>query len=118
MRVERDLHFRWMTLGLRGLRDGDLGRLEVAQGRCLAGTALRGAAGTLAWLAVFAWAWLPLHRMLPVRADAALAMLPLWSPAVAVGTLAELYGSRSGLRWLGAGALGAALLVLVLEGGG
>ena len=40
------------------------------------------------------------------------------APAVAVGTLAELYGSRSGLRWLGAGAVGAALLVLVLEGGG
>jgi len=109
IRAERQLHFRWMTAGLRSLRDGRLERLERAQRLCLAATALRGAAGALLWLGVFRLAWLPAFERLPTATKAALAVLPLLTGPLAVAALLELYGTRSGLRWLGIGlAAGAA----------
>ncbi len=103
LRFERRLNLRWMISGLRGVGGGRLGSLEEAQGRCLAATALRGGVGVLGWFAVCRWAWLPLLDGLPEPIGPALAVVPLLIVPLGAGALIEIYGTRSGLRWMLAG---------------
>jgi mannose/fructose/N-acetylgalactosamine-specific phosphotransferase system component IIC len=103
VRWESRIHSRLMLTGLRGLRDGRYGQLDRAHQRCLLIAAARGALTMLIWGALAAWVWLPLFDGLPERLRTAMGFLPWLTPALAVGTLGELYGSRRGVMWLGGG---------------
>lgn len=118
LRWQSRLHSRLMLGGLRGLRGGRYESLERAHLRCVWATALRGALFTLAWTGLALTIWLPLFARLPGRLIAALAYLPWLAPAVAIGTLGELYGRRRGLTWVGGGLLAALALAWSLGGGG
>lgn len=118
--LERRLRIGWSAASLRNLRDGNTRRLDQAQRRCLTVTLARGAATTVIWGLVAVKVWIPAASRLPILLGDAMAIMPALCPAVAVGALAELYGSRRGLRWLGMGLLGSlavAWLVALRVGG-
>lgn len=100
VRSERALHKRWMLSALRGLRRGRLEGIDSAQRRCLAATALRGAAGTLVWTLAVGLLWLPLLQGMPPWALAGLAAVPLLAVPLGACALVEVYGARSGLTWM------------------
>jgi len=118
--LERKLRVRWSAGTLRSLRDGRTGRLDAAQRRSMVLTAVRGAASTLIWGGVATSYGLAAVAQMPNCLAEAMAVLPALCPALAVGALVELYGSRRGLRWLGAAFLGslAVAWVIALRGGG
>ncbi len=117
VRWESRLHYRLMLGGLRGLQDGRYEQLERAHKRCLMIAAVRGGVSPLIWAVLATRIWLPLFDVLPDRLCVAVGMLPWLTPALAVGTLGELYGSRRGLMWLGAGFIIALAAVWTLAGG-
>jgi mannose/fructose/N-acetylgalactosamine-specific phosphotransferase system component IIC len=117
LRWERRLHNGLMLGGLRSLRDGRYQHMERAHVRCLLTTALRGALSTVLWCLLALVIWLPLFEHLPGRLAAALGMLPWLTPALAIGALGELYGSRHGLRWIAGGAMATLALAWALIGG-
>lgn len=95
IRGERRLHLVWMQAGARTLRDGKVARVELLHARCLALTALRGAVLATVWAVVTGLVWLPLFAALPGAAVAALALLPVVAPGLAVGTIIERFGYRA-----------------------
>jgi len=105
LRWERRFHSRLMLGGLRSLRDGRYEHMERAHVRCLLTTALRGALSTVAWCLLAIAIWLPMYDLLPARLAHGLGILPWLTPALAIGSLGELYGSRQGLRWIMGGFL-------------
>lgn len=117
VRWERRLHNALMLGGLRSLHDGRYERMERAHVRCLLTTALRGALSTLSWCLLAIVIWLPLFELLPGRLVLALGMLPWLTPALAIGSLGELYGSRQGLRWMVGGFLVTLAVAWALMGG-
>jgi PTS system mannose-specific IIC component len=92
---ERRLHLVWMQEGARTLRDGKVARVERLHVRCLLVTAVRGALLATLWAAVTVAVWLPLFGVLPAAVVAALALLPVAAPALAVGTIIERFGYRA-----------------------
>jgi len=117
VRWERRLHNALMLGGLRSLHDGRYERMERAHLRCLLTTALRGAVSTVSWCLLAIVIWLPLYDLLPARLTAALGLLPWLTPALAIGSLGELYGSRQGLRWIVGGFLVTLAAAWALMGG-
>ncbi len=103
VRWESRIHYRLMLVGLRGLRDGCYEQLDRAHQRCILTAAARGALMVLIWGALATWVWLPLFDALPERIRTALGLLPWLTPALAIGTLGELYGNHRGLMWLSGG---------------
>lgn len=114
VRWERVWHTRLVAGAMRGLREGRLEVLERAHRSSLAGVAIRGALTTLAVWGLVALLWIPAYERLPDRIVAALALLPWFAPAVAIGSLVELYGSRAGARWIAGGAAGTLALAWTL----
>lgn len=114
IRRERVWHTRLVAGAMRGLREGRVEVLERAHRASLAGVAVRGALTTLAAWCLAALLWIPAYDLLPARAVAALALLPWFAPAVAIGSLVELYGSRAGARWIAGGAAGTLAAAWVL----
>jgi mannose/fructose/N-acetylgalactosamine-specific phosphotransferase system component IIC len=104
VQAERRAHFAWMLAGHRTLRDGDLGRIDGLQRRCLAVTAARGALQTLLWLAVLTWIWLPVQELLPAYWQRGLGWLPPVAAGVAVGVVLERHRRGPAALWLLAGA--------------
>lgn len=100
IRFERRLHMRWMVTGLRRVRGDRLDSIDVAQRRCLAATLIRGAVGTLFWLMVICWLWLPLLDSLPAWMGSWLAVLPLLAIPLGACALVDIYGTRTGMRWM------------------
>jgi mannose/fructose/N-acetylgalactosamine-specific phosphotransferase system component IIC len=92
---ERWLHKVWMQEGARTLRDGKVARVERLHARCLVVTGVRGALLATMWAAVTVVAWLPLFGALPAAVVAALALLPVAAPGLAVGTIVERFGYRA-----------------------
>jgi mannose/fructose/N-acetylgalactosamine-specific phosphotransferase system component IIC len=92
---ERRLHLAWMQEGARTLRDGKVARVERLHARCLVVTAVRGGLLATVWAAVTVAGWLPLYAVLPASVVAALGLLPLAAPGVAVGTIVERFGYRA-----------------------
>ncbi|MBU1073600.1 hypothetical protein KKG45_10165, partial [bacterium] len=117
LRWERRLHNRLMLGGLRSLRDGRYEHMERAHVRCLLTTALRGGLSTLSWCLLAIVVWLPMFDLVPARLSLALCMLPWLTPALAIGSLGELYGSRHGLRWIAGGFLLTLATAWALAGG-
>jgi len=111
----------WMLDGYRSVRDGELGRLERLQARCLAVTAARGAVLTVAWtmLARAAWAAGPAAwpSPWPHPWQQTLALVPWLVPALAVGTMLERFGPRRSLPWVGGAALVGLALTWTAAGG-
>jgi len=116
VRWESRIHYRLMLVGLRGLRDGRYAQLDRAHQRCMLIAAARGGLMMLIWGALAAWVWLPLFDALPERLKIALGFLPWLTPALAIGTLGELYGSRRGVMWLGGGFVLALATIWTLTG--
>lgn len=111
VKAERSWHERLSAGALRALRDGRRGHLDLVHLRCLLGTALRGALVTFVVYTTARLVWIPAFADLPERLREALGLLPWFTPAVALGSLMDLYGSRAGRRWL-AGAFAAVLAAL------
>ncbi len=101
--LERRARLGWMLDGYRSVRDGELGRLERLQARCLVVTGLRGAVLTLLWTGVASLAWDAGPAGWPPVVVAVAALVPWFVPALAVGTLLERFGPRRTLPWVGAG---------------
>ena len=102
---ERQRRLGWMLDGYRSVRDGDLGRLEGLHRRCLLATLARGAVLTLCWILVSAWLWnigRPASLAGPLRA--ALGLVPLMIPLLAVGSVSERFGPRRAWPLVTAGA--------------
>jgi mannose/fructose/N-acetylgalactosamine-specific phosphotransferase system component IIC len=100
VQLERRAHFRWMLGGHRTLRDGELGRIDRLQLRCLATTAVRGAVWTLFWLFAFACVWLPQLAALPGTVTRGLGWLPASTAGLAVGVVIERHQLRRVWIWL------------------
>lgn len=115
--AQRRWHTRRVAAALRSLRDGRLDALEGEHVVCLLASAVRGAAGAVIWWGVGSLVWIPLYDLLPARIEAALALLPWFAPAVATGTLVDLYGSRAGARWIAAGLVATLAAAWALTGG-
>lgn len=111
VKAERAWHERQSAGALRALRDGRSGHLDLVHLRCLLGTAVRGALVASLVYAVAVLVWIPAYPDLPSRLQKALGLLPWFSPALALGALMDLYGSRAGRRWL-AGAFAVVLAAL------
>ena len=92
---ERRLHLIWMQAGARTLRDGKVARIERLQARCLLVTAVRGALASVVWAGATGLAWLPLYGHLPAGLLAALSLLPVLAPGMAVATVGERFGHRA-----------------------
>ncbi len=120
VKLERALHVRWSASAMRSLRDGNTSRLDAVQGRSLGATAARGAISALLWAWIAGTWWLPALDAAPAFVTETAAMIPVLTPALAVGALAELYGSRRGMRWFAGGLLAvlAAAWLMALGGGG
>lgn len=115
VRYQRNFNFRLMTSGLRSLQDGRLEYLERAHYRCLGLTFTRGLIGALFWLLVFSLFWLPAFSHLPGRIREACDLLVKFTPAIALGSMLELRGTRHGLAWMTLGFI-LTFLLLYLTG--
>ncbi len=111
IQAERRAHVLWMLEGHRTLRDGNLGRMARIQGRCLAGTFVRGGVFATLFLLVLMKFWIPLYDVLPTRFQHTLAILPWLLPGLGLGTLIDRYGTGKAWAWV----LGGLALALTLN---
>ena len=79
-----------------------IGRLHL---RCLAVTALRGAAASVGGALLVLWTWLPQFPHLPARAVEACGLLAILLPGLGLGALIERYGARRSFPWVAVGAV-------------
>jgi len=92
--LQRRNHLVWKLAVYREIRDGRFAVVGGLHRRALALTAARGAAVSLLVAVLVAMAWRPLLTALPARLLEILALAPLLTVPLAVGSLSERHGHR------------------------
>jgi len=100
VRLERTWHVHWGTRTLRLLRPGGTRPLDRVQMSSLLVTGMRGAVTSVVMFGLTMLIWQPGYGDLPDRMRLGLGLLPWLTPAIGLGALVELFGSRAGIRWL------------------